>query len=216
MEYIIRKKYEYDVRPNIIYTDGFEYSAMMSAINKFPEAITVLGAGFQHGDLKEIISIAKYAKYIIFSLDFAEYITKIKVNTKDAQSLLTLYKALKELYSNNVVIVTLKNAGVLYAINNNVQYMPTIPVKEVDRTGAGDIFDGAFVYGLSKGYDMEKCMRLANIAAGLSTTKLGAKNSIPTLSEVISYYENKFGPLDVSQTTTIELPKTAPENVSNS
>ena len=69
-------------------------------------------------------------------------------------------------------------------------------MQEVDRTGAGDVFDGAFVYGLSKGYDLEKCLRLANIAGALSTTKYGAKQSIPLLSDVIRYYEEKFGSLN--------------------
>ena len=120
----------------------------------------------------------------------------MKVNVEDTNSLLTMYKALKDNFINNEVIVTLKSSGVLYAVNDNVQYMPTIQVQEVDRTGAGDVFDGAFTYAISKGYDLEKCMRIANIAAGLSTTKVGAKTSIPILSDVINYYESKFGPID--------------------
>ena len=95
--------------------------------------------------------------------------------------------------------------------------MPTIPVKEIDRTAAGDIFDGAFVYGIGKGYDIEKCMRIANIAAGLSTTKMGGKDSIPLLSDVIQYYESKFGPLEpvVAQNVAEQNPAPA-DNAGNS
>ena len=197
------KKYEYDFMAGVIYSDGYEYSATMAAINKYPNVPVILGAGLNYGDYKEIVALAKFAKYIIFSLEFAESITKMKVNVEDPNSLLNLYKSLKENFINNEVIVTLKSSGVLYAVNDNVQYMPTIQVQEVDRTGAGDVFDGAFTYAISKGYDLEKCMRIANIAAGLSTTKVGAKTSIPILSDVINYYESKFGPIDaVNQNLT--------------
>ncbi len=207
------KKYEYDFMAGVIYSDGYEYSATMAAVNKFPNIPVILGAGLNYGDPKEIIALAKVAKYIVFSLEFAEELTKIKVNVEDPQSLLNIYKKLKETYINNEVIVTLKANGVLYAVDGNVQYMPTINVSEVDRTGAGDIFDGALTYAISKGYDIEKCMRIANIAAGLSTTKVGAKTSIPMLSEVISYYEGKFGPIDaVNQNLN---PSTSQENVQN-
>ena len=195
------KKYDYDFMAGVIYSDGYEYSATMAAINKYPNIPVVLGAGLNYGDPKEILALAKFAKYIIFSLEFAESIAKMKVNVEDPNSLLTLYKKLKETFINNEVVVTLKASGVLYAVDGNVQYMPTISVTEVDRTGAGDIFDGAFTYAISRGFDIEKCMRIANIAAGLSTTKVGAKTSIPMLSEVISYYESKFGPIDAGNQT---------------
>ena len=209
------KKYEYDFMAGVIYSDGYEYSATMAAINKFPNVPVILGAGLNYGDYKEIVALAKFAKYIIFSLEFAESITKVKVNVEDPESLLNLYKKLKESFINNEVIVTLKSNGVLYAVNDNVQYMPTIQVQEVDRTGAGDVFDGAFTYAISKGYDIEKCMRIANIAAGLSTTKVGAKTAIPILSDVINYYESKFGPIDAvqQQSTT---PQENPTSVNGS
>lgn len=194
------KKYEYDFTPDIIYTDGFEYSATMAALNKFPNAISVLGAGLNYADPKEVLSIAKQVKYIIFSMEFACQITKMRVDMDNPTHLLNLFKELKSKFPNNNIIVTMQNKGAMFEINNEVKVMQTLPVKEVDRTGAGDIFDGAFIHGLGKKYDLEKCIRLANIAAAMSTTKYGAKASIPILSDVITEYENKFGAIDVSDT----------------
>ncbi len=201
------KKSDYDVRPDAIYTDGFEYSATLSAFNKFPQSLSVLGAGLNYADTKEVIALAKYAKYVIFSLEFACMVTKMKVDPDNGEHLFNLYKELKDLFPKSNNIVTLHNKGVLYSIDGNVRVMPTINVSEVDRTGAGDIFDGAFIYGLLKKYDLEKCIRLANIAAALSTTKYGAKNSIPLLSDVIHEYESKFGPIEPSINATLETPQ---------
>ena len=194
------KKYEFDFTPDIIYTDGFEYSATMAALNKFPNAISVLGAGLNYADPKEVLSIAKQVKYVIFSMEFACQITKMRVDMDNPTHLLNLFKELKVKFPNNDVIVTMQNKGAMFEINNEVKVMQTLPVKEVDRTGAGDIFDGAFIHGLGKKYDLEKCIRLANIAAAMSTTKYGAKASIPILSDVITEYESKFGAIDVSDT----------------
>jgi len=210
------RKYEFDFIPDFIYSDGYDYSATLTAFNRFPNATFVLGAGMNSADEKEIAALAKYAKYVIMSLEFATKITKMTGNFTEASALLNLYKELKVRFPNNNIIVTLHSMGVLYSINNEIKVMPTIQVQEVDRTGAGDVFDGAFVYGLSKGYDLEKCLCLANIAGGLSTTKYGSKSSIPLLSDVIHKYEEKFGPLtapmnqEPAPTQMNQVPNVAP------
>lgn len=187
------KKYEYDIKPDVIYTDGYEYAASKAAINKFGNAITIINASVAS---KELMALSREMKYIVCSLEFSEQVAGMKADFNNPVSLLTIYKRLKEHYPNNEIIITLNEHGALYCINKEVKVMPTIEVAEVDRTGAGDIFRGAFAYALGKNYDLEKSVRIANIAAGLSTTKTGGCLSIPMLSDVIKYYENKFGPVE--------------------
>ena len=57
-------------------------------------------------------------------------------------------------------------------------------VKAIDTTGAGDAFNGGFSFALLKGKKIKDCLKLANKIAGLSTTKLGAGDSMPTLKEL--------------------------------
>ncbi len=193
------KKIEFDMDVDIIYSDGFEYTATTHAFNKYQTSKTVLGAGLDNGsNPKEVVALIKHAKYVIFSLDFAEKLTNLKTDFNDPKTLLALYKDLKSRYMEQEIIVTLKNMGAMYQINSEIKVMPTITVKEIDRTSAGDIFDGAFTFALGKKYDLEKCIRVANIAAGLSTTKYGGSSSIPLFSEVTQYYESKFGPIDIN------------------
>ncbi len=214
------KKSEFDVIPNVVYSDGYEYSATLAAFNKYQSAFSVLGAGINVADEKEIEALAKYAKYVIFSLDYACRVTKMNVDVDNPSMLLKLYEELKSRFPNSNNIVTLKKAGALYTFNNEVKVMPPMSVQEVDRTGAGDVFDGAFVYGLGKGYDLEKCIILGNIAGALSTTKYGAKNSIPLLSDVIQHYEAQFGPIDavkevLAPPTNDQGPTNTPQPTSN-
>ncbi len=207
------KKYDYNETYDVIYSDGFEYSASLAVFDRNQNAITLLGASLDKGsDEKEILGIAKHVKYITFSLEFAEKITKMQADFNNPQTLLNIYRDLKNKYPNPNIIVTLKNMGAMYQLNNEIKVMPTISVTEVDRTGAGDIFDGALCYALGKHYDLEKAIRIANIAAGLSTAKYGVKDAMPSLTEVISYYEQRFGPLEVENNNVNVASSNQPES----
>ena len=41
----------------------------------------------------------------------------------------------------------------------------------IDTTGAGDIFHGAFTYGIAKKIPLEETLKFANIVAGLSSMR---------------------------------------------
>lgn len=183
------KKYDFTMEPDVILIDGHEYAASMAAINKYPNAITIIDAGRITPELKEL---CKYCKYLVTSKGFAETITKTKIDFTNPNSLVQVYTALKNNYPKSEIIVTLEDKGCLYAINNEIKIMPGLKVTPKDTTGAGDIFHGAFTYAISKGFDLEKTVRYANIAAGLSVTKIGARLSIPSIAEVSNYYNEKF------------------------
>ena len=183
------KRYDFTMDPEVILIDGHEYSASMAALNKFPNAISIIDAGRITPELKEL---CKYCKYIVCSKGFAETITKIKIDYANPNTLVQVYSQLKNNYPKSEIVVTLEEKGCLYAVNNEIKIMPGLKVNPVDTTGAGDIFHGAFTYAISKGFDIEKTIRYANITAGLSVTKMGARLSIPNLVEVSNYYNEKF------------------------
>ncbi|MBW2242984.1 MAG: ribokinase [Deltaproteobacteria bacterium] len=57
-------------------------------------------------------------------------------------------------------------------------------VRVVDTTGAGDVFHGAFAWGLLAGYGPEQLLHVANAAAGMSCRANGAQGDIPSLSRL--------------------------------
>lgn len=126
--------------------------------------------------------------YLVASKNFAEDFTGVKINYKDYNSLVKVYNLLEKDFTANIVI-TLESHGCLYKIDGKVKIMPGYKVKAIDTTGAGDIFHGAFVYALAKGYSYEDILRIANITGALSTTKIGGRYSIPDINEVLSIYE---------------------------
>jgi len=54
-------------------------------------------------------------------------------------------------------------------------HVPAPPATVVDATGAGDLFAGAFLWGLAEGYDVETCAKMGNVAAAEIISHIGAR-----------------------------------------
>lgn len=82
------------------------------------------------------------------------------------------------------LVVTLGSRGCIALVDNRVVHSPGFSVRSVDTTGAGDVFRGAFIYGVLGRWPMERTLRFANAAAAISCTRLGAMNGVPSREEV--------------------------------
>lgn len=177
---------ELDFVPDIVLMDGQEAEMSKKILEKYPNTISIIDAGRSR---KEIIELSKMVKYLVCSKEFAENVSEIKFK-EDFSNKEEIYSKLEGIFHNNIV-VTLEAAGCLYKHNKELKIMPSIKVKPVDSTGAGDIFHGAFTYGIAKGYDFEKVLKLSNIAGAISVSRIGTRASIPTLEEMEEVY-NEF------------------------
>ena len=64
--------------------------------------------------------------------------------------------------------------------------VPSLKVTEIDPTGAGDCYGGAFVLGLLEGWDLARVARFANVVGALSVTRKGPMEGAPRRSEVMA------------------------------
>ena len=111
----------------------------------------------------------------------AEFYTGIKINDeRDAR------ESAKKLINMGIknVIITLGEKGLFYSNGIEEIYIKANKVKAIDTTGAGDAFNGGFSFALLNGKKIKDCLEFANKVAGLSTTKLGAGDSMPALCEL--------------------------------
>jgi sulfofructose kinase len=174
-----------DLSADIILADGQELDATIQAIEANPNAISILDAG----SLKEEnIILGKKVNYLVCSKVFAEDYTKIKIDFNNPESISKIYEKMSNDFKNNIII-TLESKGCLYVKDKAIKLMPSINVTPIDTTGAGDLFHGAFTYCLAANYDLEKTLRISNITGALSVTKMGGRNSVFPLEEVLKIYE---------------------------
>jgi len=104
----------------------------------------------------------------------------------------SLEKGLKEIsrrYHCLVTGATLGREGSLACYQGKFIRTPGHKVKCVDTTGAGDIFHGAFIYGMLQGWTLEDILSFSNVAAALKCTRQGARAAIPALKEVLSAWQ---------------------------
>jgi len=89
-------------------------------------------------------------------------------------------------------IVVLKNgeAGCRIFSKNQTLDVPSYKVTEVDSTGAGDNFCGAFLTALNEGKTLEECGIFANAAGAMSVRKQGPMEGTPSRKELEEFIEN--------------------------
>ena len=175
-----------------INTNIFKQSKIFLTQLEIPKEVTLhcLKVAKENG----LINILNPAPSIKLSNDFfglvdyftpneieAEFYTGIKIdNIKDAKE--SAYKLINLGIKN--VIITLGEKGLFFTDGKQEIYIKASQVKAVDTTGAGDAFNGGFSFALLKGKKINECLEFANKVAGLSTTKLGAGDSMPNYEDI--------------------------------
>jgi sulfofructose kinase len=82
-----------------------------------------------------------------------------------------------------VVGITLGPEGFLFHNGDEMRHISALPVEVVDSTGAGDVFHGAFAYGVAVGWKPSQCGLFASVVAALSCTAIG-RSGIPSADDV--------------------------------
>jgi fructokinase len=181
--------------------------------------------GFLEGELKKTyFSLLDYAKrnnlYVSFDPNYRDaLIADNKLNefiedcleflkasdfTKLSDEELALITKEKDLKSGveklhqlgvKVVTITLGAKGTYLSVQGESVIVPSINIKQVDSTGAGDAFVGAVLSRLCElehkrtinFEDWKEIIKFANKVGAITCTNYGAITSIPTLKEVGKY-----------------------------
>lgn len=67
-------------------------------------------------------------------------------------------------------------------------WVEALATEAVDTTGAGDVFDAAFIYGTLAGWPVEQRMRFANLCAGQSVRYPGGSLSAPCWRDLAAWW----------------------------
>jgi len=101
-------------------------------------------------------------------------------------------EALREIATDlgaDVVGVTLGAAGAMICQREPsgmaIHEFPSLPVRVVDTLNAGDVWHGAYVYGLVSGWGVSRSVQMANVAAAMKCEHFGGRLGSPRLSELL-------------------------------
>ena len=94
--------------------------------------------------------------------------------------------------TNKFVAVTMGSKGVYWVENNSLFHCNVPKVKTVETNCAGDVFHGAFCYGLSEGFNELKVLKFAVVAAALKCQQKGARLNMITANDIEKYLETFY------------------------
>jgi ribokinase len=81
-------------------------------------------------------------------------------------------------------VITLGAKGSIGLDQSGMVRQDAFPVVSRDTTGAGDVYHGAYIYGLLQGWNMAKCMAFASAAAALKCTYGRGWEGIPDIQAI--------------------------------
>jgi ribokinase len=169
-------------RARILHTDALMVEASMEAARQAKEMglTVVMDAGTLREGYREL---APVVDVMIASERFGRAV----VGSDEPVD-----KALKALcqWGPGEVVITLGPKGSIGWSGGKIISQKAFPIDVVDTTGAGDVYHGAYIYGLLQGWDMAKCMRFASATSALKCSEIGARKGIPTLEETLNFMKN--------------------------
>jgi len=168
LQYPVRElNRDWIVSAKLLHLDGCDSAAAIQAARWAREAgiPVVLDIDEIYNDsTHELLTLVDY---LIASSDFAE----------DPQ-------ALAQRYGCPVVGITRGAQGAVFLSRGKRSESSAFKVPVADTTGAGDVFHGAFIYGVLQNWGLEETVRFAHAVAAMKCTQSGARRGIPTLPEV--------------------------------
>ncbi len=159
-------------------------------IDGYDTAAATLAAGWARSagipviaDLDEtysgVESLIENIDYLIVSRDFPCRL----MGDGDLESAL---RRMQARFGCMLTAATLGQDGVLAWDGARFMYRQAYRVPVVDTTGAGDIFHAGFIYGLNKGWPLERQLDFACAAAALNCKAVGARGGIESVEAIES------------------------------
>lgn len=131
-------------------------------------ALTLSEAGIVEGFYNAVKQIVGESDLIFGNFEEMKSLTGVKVNNGEA-----IFAEAKKMTRG--CAMTLGKEGARIRIDAQEAYVPAYPVNAVDVTGAGDIFAGGMLYGLTHGKSAKTSATLACFLASRVVTQFGAR-----------------------------------------
>ena len=170
-----------ELRPQVLLFDGHELNASRLALDQCRGAVAILDAGSLRPGTREL---SARVDYLVAAERFALQMTGLPDLTTPENWRECLRRLREVARPEAEIVVTLGEKGLIFEAEGSCGRLPAYPVRVVDTTGAGDIFHGAFAYGVLKNLRLEHTLKLASMAGALSVQKRGGRQSIPSLADV--------------------------------
>jgi sugar/nucleoside kinase (ribokinase family) len=163
----------------VLYVDGFQVKGAIHAARWARKAgrRVVMDAEMTAPENDDLMDLCTH---VVASHAFAR--TRVG-DVPPEEAAAKLYHRLVKKDPDKVVGVTAGINGSYFVSAEGTFHQPAFRVPVVDTTGCGDVFHGAFVYGLVQDWPLPRIAEFASAVAALKTRKLGGRAGIPNRRE---------------------------------
>jgi len=169
-------------KPKLILIDGrhVEADTKLARWGKKVGAKVMLDIGSVRNRVEELFP---YIDILVCADEYARHFFNTRLIIKAARNF--------KLLGISEVVITSGTSG-SYGIDadEHENRQRAYKVKAVDVTGAGDVYHGAYLFGIQQGWDLAQKMKFASAAAALKCLRPGARLGIPTLRQTLSFMKN--------------------------
>lgn len=161
---------------------GYDYFHIEGYLVQNYELIETAVKLAKQANCKVSIDLASY-NVVEANLDFLQRITKeyvdiVFANEEEAKSFTgkepeEALHAIAEMV--DYAIVKIGSKGSMVKHQGKVYTAGVIKATSIDTTGAGDLYASGFLFGLIKGYSLDRCAAIGSITAGNIIEVIGAK-----------------------------------------
>ncbi len=89
-------------------------------------------------------------------------------------------------WARHFVITQGRNGAIIYDGTTFIDIEP-YPVKAIDTNGAGDMFSGAFLFGITHGHSYAEAGKLASLASSEVVSKFGPRLNTEQVKSILNH-----------------------------
>ena len=186
---------EYIISADYLHLDGHYVAAALRAIQWMHEAgktVVLDGSKTNRRVSEPMRRLVEHVDILICASGFGPGLTGLSDVRDVGRTILDM--------GPSIVVQTDGENGSYTTTRDDHFHTPAFPVDVVDTTGAGDVFHGAFIVGLLKGWDLRTTATFSAAVSALKCTKLGGRNGIPLFGQVLSFLRERGIDIDVYKT----------------
>lgn len=163
----------------VILVDGYEAELSEYIIKNLPKTKVIMSIDSLSDSS---LYLAQHADYVIVTEQFACAFLKIK-SFSDKKTIKDAFKKLRSL-TRGKVIIRMGEKGSAYLDRQEVIIIPGFKNQSIDKMTESDIFQGAFAYGISYDWPLEKTLLFANLSVAAVNQQKRGRSAMPNLVDI--------------------------------
>lgn len=127
---------------------------------------------------------------ILAAADYPVIPRKSALNFAETQDCWAALRKIRSL-GPKAAVITCGAEGAFYSHEGCEGHVSAFPIEPVDTTGAGDVFHGAFAFGLALGWELRDVITFASAVSAIKCTKVGGRAGIPTFDQTVEFLRER-------------------------